>query len=246
MNRIQRNEPVPKKIGVLVLAICVWCLLVVVGSVIVSDYIPARANGLVVILYILGVLVWILGTAMIFLMDRAVRIRHQANQKINEISIKDPLTGLLNRRGFTVMAEQAFRTLTREQGTAVLAFADLDRLKQLNDEQGHIEGDAALRRIGLATQEAFRVSDIVARYGGDEFVYLLVDAEWRYSNIIKERIQKTVESANLGWDRRIPIALSVGMVPIDFKDESQNLNIEWLLAQADKKMYKEKRERRSR
>jgi diguanylate cyclase (GGDEF)-like protein len=194
--------------------------------------------------HMLGSLIWALGMVIIVLTNRMIINRRKALEELRDMSIRDPLTGLLNRRGFITMAEQSLKTLARENGTAVLAFADLDRLKELNDQQGHSEGDAALERIGLGLRKAFRESDLVGRLGGDEFAILLVDGSYKYADILKDRIQSTVEITNQGWDRRIPIALSVGMIPVEFSNDKKDFNINELLDRADKRMYEVKKNKR--
>ncbi|MFC1611246.1 diguanylate cyclase domain-containing protein [Myxococcota bacterium] len=192
----------------------------------------------------LAVAVWLLGVGVILLLDRVARARRRALDQLKELSLREPLTGLNNRRGFEVRSEQALRTLAREKGTAVLAFADLDRLKELNDKHGHPEGDAALIGLGQALGSAFRCSDVVGRIGGDEFAILLVDASWEYRDIIERRIQDAVDRANDDWDGAIPLGLSVGLVPVDLSAGGQP-TVEELLAKADERMYEVKKFRRT-
>ena len=92
-----------------------------------------------------------------------------ANEEIRNLSLTDELTGLRNRRGFFLFAEQA-RTLAMRAGKqAAILFADLDGLKNVNDHQGHEAGDALLRNFAGVLIDTFRESDVVARVGGDEF-----------------------------------------------------------------------------
>ena len=192
----------------------------------------------------LGGLVFLLGLAVIYLLARAARGRRQALAKAKEMTLHDSLTGLHNRRGFDIRAEQALETLARERGSAVLAFADLDQLKELNDIHGHQEGDAALRLIGKALGQTFRGSDVVARIGGDEFALLLMDATWENHSIIRERIDNSVCQANQSWHGSVALALSVGLVPIDLSRGQSMPAIQDLLASADEKMYSDKKRRR--
>jgi diguanylate cyclase (GGDEF)-like protein len=193
--------------------------------------------------YWLGALAWVLGLLVIMLFDRAARARHRTLEQLKELTLRDPLTGLHNRRGFIIRAEQALETLARERGTAVLAFADLDRLKELNDVHGHQEGDLALEAISRALASTFRNSDVVARIGGDEFAILLVDAAWDFHDVLQKRVESAVAQANKGRAGKDPLSLSVGMVPVNLT-EGKKPDIQELLGAADEKMYQVKARRR--
>ena len=96
-------------------------------------------------------------------------------QKLHSLSITDELTGLLNRRGFMMMAKKQLRIADRNQGKLFLIFADLDNLKWVNDTYGHDIGDLLLVKVAKILS-SFRRSDIIARLGGDEFAILLSDS----------------------------------------------------------------------
>ena len=92
--------------------------------------------------------------------------------KMRELALKDILTGLYNRRGFLTFAEQLLRLSDRTHRGLILIYADLDNLKQINDDHGHEEGDRALVIIADVFRETFRDSDVIGRVGGDEFAIL--------------------------------------------------------------------------
>ena len=96
----------------------------------------------------------------------------ERHARVSDAAVRDPLTGLLNRRYFDEAVESAFAT-ARRAGTALsLIVLDLDRFSAVNNEHGHAAGDAVLRRVATAMASAVRVGDIVARYGGEEFVVI--------------------------------------------------------------------------
>jgi diguanylate cyclase (GGDEF)-like protein len=196
---------------------------------------------------VLGALLIGFGTVAILLLGRIARIQREALAKLRDLSLCDPLTGIHNRRGFTERSQQALRTLAREKGRAVLAFADLDGLKPINDTHGHKRGDEALKRLAKVLRPAFRGSDVVARIGGDEFAILFVDADWQYRAVLQKRIDKCVARANDGWTGSLPIEVSVGMVEINFSDRRQQEppSVDELLSLADTRMYAVKVERRN-
>ncbi len=107
---------------------------------------------------------------------RCAMERHQLVSSLRGLSLTDELTGLLNRRGFTTIAQGHLRLASRTGQRFLLLFADVDGLKQINDTFGHHEGDLALARVSEVLRRTFRQSDVVARFGGDEFAILALAA----------------------------------------------------------------------
>ena len=106
-------------------------------------------------------------------LEQEVAERKLAEQRAHDLSIRDALTGLVNRRSLIQQLEHAVAACDRHQGECALLFLDLDRFKQVNDTLGHLLGDELLRRVAARLLASVRVSDVVARLGGDEFVVLL-------------------------------------------------------------------------
>ena len=121
----------------------------------------------------------------------------ETNRRLHEMSNTDPLTGLLNRRGFEVQLDRE-RERSRRTGTPCgLLFFDVDHFKGFNDRYGHAEGDEVLRRVAhLLGAEARRI-DCVARYGGEEFVLLAAGTDASGLVALAERIRARVESAGI-------------------------------------------------
>ena len=105
--------------------------------------------------------------------DISAQLRYERD--LHALALIDELTGLHNRRGFTLFAEQELARARRHGRVPVLVFADLDDLKGINDLHGHASGDAAIRLVAAAFKSILREADIVARWSGDEFVALLSD-----------------------------------------------------------------------
>ncbi|MBX9928484.1 MAG: GGDEF domain-containing protein, partial [Gemmatimonadaceae bacterium] len=103
--------------------------------------------------------------------DISQQLRHEF--ELQELALYDDLTGLHNRRGFMLFAEQELARARRDKRAPMIVFADLDKLKEINDNHGHLAGDAALTLFAAAFKSVLRETDIVARWGGDEFVALL-------------------------------------------------------------------------
>ncbi|MEW6519640.1 MAG: diguanylate cyclase [Thermodesulfobacteriota bacterium] len=161
--------------------------------------------------------------------------------KLHSLSITDELTGLLNRRGFMMMAKKQLRIADRNQGKLFLLFADVDNLKWVNDTYGHDIGDMLLVKVAKLLA-SFRRSDIIARLGGDEFAVLLSDSsrtgeEKKISDRFETLLQEENEKKELGF----VIGISFGVVAYD---NHKPCEIEELIARADKLMYLSKKRKR--
>ncbi|MFB6286290.1 MAG: GGDEF domain-containing protein [Candidatus Bipolaricaulia bacterium] len=103
--------------------------------------------------------------------------RHQAQRDLLELAHIDHLTGLLNRRGFREAANQHDQLCSRSGQGYLLLFIDVNNLKSINDTAGHAAGDAALERVAEALSTTFRASDVLGRWGGDEFVVIATNVD---------------------------------------------------------------------
>ena len=167
-----------------------------------------------------------------------------ANKRLEDLSQKDGLTGLFNRRHFDETLPLMWRVAQREAKTLFLILFDVDYFKQFNDMYGHQAGDDCLRRVAsLALGCAHRPQDMVFRYGGEEFVVLLVGGA-NDARHVSECIRKAVE------DEKIPhtgaggvwLTISLGIASVrDFASSTPAS----LLAQADAALYRSKREGRN-
>ena len=108
-------------------------------------------------------------------LERArVALQKQA-EALREASVTDELTGLLNRRGFMLLADQQLKLATRERRRSILLFIDLNGMKTINDNLGHDVGDKALKDTAALLKRVFRSTDVIGRLGGDEFVVFASD-----------------------------------------------------------------------
>jgi len=174
---------------------------------------------------------------------RDVTERRQMVETIRTLSLTDELTGLLNRRGFTTLAEQQFRTSMRTRNRLWLVFADLDGLKDINDSFGHEAGDQALREFAQVLRKgSFREADLVARLGGDEFAILATEISRIDADKVLGRVIDAVRRANEMPGREFPLSVSAGVAMFD-PDRPQSL--EELIAEADRRMYEAKNSQRT-
>lgn len=160
------------------------------------------------------------------------------NLILKEISKTDQLTGLYNRWGFLDYVKTIIENPMNQNREVLVLYADMDNLKMINDKYGHDEGDFALREIGKILKEAFRNTDVISRFGGDEFVAFALLGIPNYEKIMKHRISEITERHNQMVQKPYRIEMSIGICEVPC---SKDLNIEEILEQADKKLYIEKK-----
>ncbi|MDH4197071.1 MAG: PAS domain S-box protein [Candidatus Aminicenantes bacterium] len=168
-----------------------------------------------------------------------ISARKKLEDEIRALSLRDELTGLLNRRGFFELATQQLKIAERLRKRMLLLYADVDDLKSINDRFGHQEGDRALSDASLILRTSFRDSDLFARLGGDEFVVLAMETERAQADFFCSRLEKKLALYNEQnrAARKYDLGLSVGIV---IWHPDLPVSLENLLAQADTRMYDEK------
>ncbi len=172
--------------------------------------------------------------------QRDITERKQAEEKLRTMSLTDELTGLYNRRGFMLLAEQQLKTSHRTMKSLLLLYMDLDNMKWINDTKGHQVGDLALNDVADILRKNFRESDIIARIGGDEFVVLALDIPKGIVDKLVTRLKKNIESHNARMNRSYRCSLSIGVAHHDAKSPQ---TIDALLKEADRLMYQDKQKK---
>jgi diguanylate cyclase (GGDEF)-like protein len=170
-------------------------------------------------------------------LQQEIRDRQVAEAEVRRLSITDELTGIYNRRGFFILAQQQLKQIQRSQSAASLMFIDLDGLKEINDTLGHDVGDAAIMAAANLLKHTFRESDIVARLGGDEFVVLMQGRD-PSSEFIQQRLQNAIAQFNQTQKQPFQLSMSVGLQSYD---PNQPVSLDQLINLADIKMYECKR-----
>ncbi|MCL1065897.1 sensor domain-containing diguanylate cyclase [Shewanella olleyana] len=174
--------------------------------------------------------------------DDKIALKDLAEMVVSElVSIQqttlDELTGISNRRGFEVLANQAISTWDRNEVGSCLVFFDLDYFKQINDNHGHDAGDRALKAFANLLTQEFRDSDVIARFGGDEFLVLFCECNDGHVTFALERFKRALKKHNDTSNEPFELAYSVGLAS---RNAKQKLNVTQYLELADQAMYQVK------
>lgn len=167
-----------------------------------------------------------------------ITLQKEAEAKLTFLGLHDTLTGLSNRAQFNYFMEGLQNN--KDQFPVTVLMADIDNLKTVNDTHGHEAGDELLCQVAGALKSSLRSSDIVARFGGDEFAALLVNANQNAASRIQERIEKRLVDT-LAQEKFRQANLSIGMITVDQPEDLKDA-----LRQADELMYTKKAFRKAR
>jgi diguanylate cyclase (GGDEF)-like protein len=165
----------------------------------------------------------------------------RTRSELRELSRRDELTGLLNRRGFNDILATALADGKRQETPVALVLIDLDDFKRINDQYGHYAGDEVLCQVGAQLARAARDSDSVCRVGGDEFAVVLAGAGSREAEIVAGRIKQAL--AGTTFQLAVADVKQTASIGFAATDTSSARDPEQLLGEADRGMYVEKRGR---
>ncbi len=154
---------------------------------------------------------------------------------LKRYAMTDPLTNVYNRRVFSRQLARESDRVKRRGSNFALLIVDVDDFKSINDQYGHIAGDEVLKRVASTLVAEVRSVDIVARYGGDEFVVLMPDSTIDDAEHVRKRILSAIKSARM--EEPVPFSLSIGL------DEAGPDTVTDVVERVDAAMYREKRER---
>lgn len=165
-------------------------------------------------------------------------------EKLRDQSLRDPLTGLFNRRFFEESLDRELRRATRKKSSLALLFIDIDHFKKFNDSFGHDAGDMVLQEVAEVFREHFRSEDVVCRFGGEEFAVLLPDSGSTDAYRRAEELRAKVESRRLEFRGRSldRVTISIGIADVP----EHAATPEELLRAADQSLYFSKRTGRNR
>jgi diguanylate cyclase (GGDEF)-like protein len=180
--------------------------------------------------------------------DRTEQLQHALDRQeqlvaeLNELSLRDPLTGLHNRRHADAELPRLVAAADRYEHPLAMAMADLDRFKRINDDHSYQVGDAVLRTFAQILRETTRSSDVVTRYGGEEFLILMPQTSLSQALVLCERIRHEVEAHDWG---EVVDGLAV-TVSIGVSDSVSSGGLVTIGADADAALHRAKRGGRNR
>ena len=165
-----------------------------------------------------------------------VRTLEQRIADLDSLAHEDPLLHIPNRRGLMRELARMISRAARYEESCALLFLDLDGLKSVNDAHGHAVGDAALVHVTRLLEQALRPSDVIGRYGGDEFCVLLAHVDRAEAGATARRLEQAVADSAFAHDGRgVSLSVTIGVSMITKDDRA-----EALLERADRDMYARK------
>ena len=190
--------------------------------------------GITVIAWILAARTWILQRAVV----RRTSALRRALKRVRQLAITDELTGLYNRRFFLKRWTWEWERAKRYRRPLACLMIDINSFKQVNDRLGHAAGDLVLKQVAQELKTLLRQSDILARFGGDEFVIALPETTYDQAALVAEKLRKLTISVAQSPGRPFPkVSLSVGISHV----EQQEGGFADSLEAADKSLYDYKR-----
>ncbi len=160
----------------------------------------------------------------------------QRNKSLVEMAMIDGLTGLLNRRGFLILANELSYLSKRKKENMGLFMIDIDRFKKINDTHGHPMGDKVLKAVAQSLKTYIRKSDVLGRFGGEEFIILFPDIRAAALPLIAEKIRKGVETA---MPAGLLVTISIGVEQGVIQADPEKTLFSWI-SKADERLYKAK------
>jgi len=156
--------------------------------------------------------------------------------KVETTAMTDFLTGLSNRWCMTKRVKAEAARLERNKGKSTLILGDIDNFKRINDTYGHDCGDLVLKDVANIMNSILREEDVIARWGGEEFLLMLPDIDLTSGMIVAERIRKVIETANFRYDqKKLSVTITLGVAELD-----RNLGFDESIKNADEALYKGK------
>src|SRR5437870_13405443 len=169
-------------------------------------------------------------------LDAAYRELEATNAKLKETSFKDEVTGLYNRRFFSLRLEEEISRFRRFNHPVSVVVLDLDGFKSVNDEFGHAVGDETLRDVGQILMKHSLGINVVSRYGGDEFAVLLVETSKAGARLYADRIRQIISTYPFSHGKAITASFGIASLPEDEAATSEDL-----IRAADDALYTAKR-----
>lgn len=172
--------------------------------------------------------------------------QRRLREMLEEQATLDPLTGIMNRLALYARAEEECARSTRYGEKLTVAMIDIDRFKNINDNHGHATGDDAINHVVDIICREIRTTDILGRWGGEEFIVMMPSTSEQKSLVLAQRLRKAIAKETMPIDNdpetRLPITISIGIA--GFRPERESFDD--LIERADKALYRAKKTGRNR
>ena len=157
-----------------------------------------------------------------------------ARERLSELATRDDLTGVANRRHFMSLVAREWDLAKRHQAGGTLMLIDVDGFKDINDTHGHLCGDELLKQIAAAIGRSLRTADVLARFGGEEFIVFLPHTDAYGALDVAERIRARVEKTSIDWrGTAVAVTVSIGIAPV----RPELPSLDWMIHEADTALY---------
>ena len=198
-------------------------------------YVPQLLGGL---FCLVGLLSWYVFHQRMYLKSTQKQLISQLirRESAERLAVIDPLTEMFNRRYITRAIASETSRANRQGSVFAFLMIDINGFKQVNDVYGHLIGDQILQQLSKLLQKTFRTSDVISRYGGDEFLILLVDTDQQMAKRAVERLQEGVTE----WNQNQPIKGYRMSISCGFSIFQRGADADTTLEAADQAMYKDK------
>lgn len=158
----------------------------------------------------------------------------KAHKNMTRHATLDSLTGTFNRRHFLELVEREWSRAKRYEMSCALLLMDIDHFKQVNDRFGHLCGDQLLREIAEVSIETLRQPDVLARFGGEEFIVFLPHTDPLGALDVAERIRERIEALDFSWrGEPVPVSASLGVAAL----HAEHITLDHLISDADEALY---------
>ncbi len=191
---------------------------------------------------LLGSILLINFISVIFVLGLILCVIHYVHKRLNRLATEDSLTGVSNRQMFEYNLEQALLLFKRNQQRFSLLMLDIDFFKQVNDTLGHIAGDMVLREVAETIGRNIRCSDLLGRWGGEEFIVLMHECDRQHAAEAADKVRLAIEAGHYGVGaRELQITVSIGVTAVLESDD-----VDELINRADTALYMSKNGGRNR
>lgn len=200
-----------------------------------KDSLEGLVSQYTVLLYFLSTTIVIVAVIAFLAYRSSVKIREEFENTLLMMAVTDPLTGIYNRRGFEDLLNREYERSRRYQRSAGLLIFDLDHFKRINDTYGHQAGDEVLVEVAGRCAKLLRKSDILGRFGGEEFIVLLPETDGKSAHETAEKLRRGIEAEPFETGAgTIDVTISVGVASFNAKEEG---SIEAITKRVDEALY---------